>query len=550
LSSRTKVITGLTLLVALWMAAAGPALADAIRLMSARISATDLGGPAGTLVLSLETERRQSVIDGSPAELAAQRVHTDHARQELSAARAGWTHDLAGSDAVRQADALLARTGKLAEVRAQLDARGLTPVRAADAYTALIDPVGLQTPTVYPDQLGDRTPGLSALSRARELLAEQDALLAATAGRAKRTDADRARLSSLAGARRTLIAGVGGGLPASVDADLAIAETALLAGKDDGAAWSTAYNRANTELWALQNSGTQAAADATAGHAVAAVVRAGLIGVVGLIAVIAVLLTALRSRGRPTGATRSSAQPAAGPGRAAALDPLLRDLERRNQSLLHRQLRLLDTLARRESDDDTLGDLFRADHLATRMRRNLEKSITLAGGAPGRRWSRPMPMAEVVRAAAAEISEYGRVSTARIDPVALAGPAITDVMHLLAELIENAATFAPAETRVRVVGERHGIGYRITVTDVGPGMTGDDLATAARVLADPEPPAGGTWWGLYAAGRFAARSGVVIALHNGPDGGLVADVDLPVALISPAGSDDDTTLHDLEPVIN
>ncbi|BCY10706.1 nitrate- and nitrite sensing domain-containing protein [Actinoplanes sp. L3-i22] len=550
MSSRTKVITGLTLLVVLWVAAAGPALADAVRLMSARVAATDLGGPAGTLVLSLETERRQSVTDGSPAELAAQRVHTDHARQELSAARDGWTRDLAGSDAVRQTDLLLARTGKLADVRAQVDARALTPVRVADAYTALIDPVGLTTPTVYPDQLGDRAPGLSALSRARELLAEQDALLAATSGTAKRTDADRARLSTLAGARRTLLAAVGGGLPASVDADLATAEAALLAGKNDGTVWSTAYNRANTELWALQNSGAQAATDATAGTAVAAVVRAGLIGGVGLIAVIAVLLTALRSRRRTTGATRSPARAAAGPDRAAGLDPLLRDLERRNQGLLHRQLRLLDTLARRESDDDTLGDLFRADHLANRMRRNLEKAITLAGGTPGRRWSRPMPLGEVVRAAAAEISEYGRVSTSRIDPVALAGPAITDLMHLLAELVENAATFAPAETRVRVLGERHGIGYRITVTDVGPGMTEDDLATAARVLADPEPPAGGTWWGLYAAGRFAARSGIAITLHNGPDGGLIAGVDLPAALISPVDSDNDTTLHDLEPVIN
>jgi K+-sensing histidine kinase KdpD len=134
---------------------------------------------------------------------------------------------------------------------------------------------------------------------------------------------------------------------------------------------------------------------------------------------------------------------------------------------------------------------------------------------------------------------------------------VTDLMHLLAELIENATAFSPAETRVRVTGSHQATGYRITITDVGPGMTSDDLATAAEVMADPAPPAGGTWWGLYSAGRFAARRGISVALHNGLDGGLTAEVTVPAALISAASPDagnegamDDPTLDDLETVIN
>jgi signal transduction histidine kinase len=563
MSTRTKVIAGLALLVALWAAAAVPALTEAIQVMSARVTANHLGRPAGALVLSLETERRLSAGDRpAGSELAAQRARTDQARQALQAARNTWIKQLAGSDALRQTDQLLDRTAGLAGVRAAVDGRKLSHDAAVDAYTALIDPAGVETPTVYPDQLAGSAAGLSALSRSRELLAEEDAQLAAVAGAAKPTDADRVRLSTLAGARRSLFASAGSDLPAgsaagyralAADTRLTTVENALMAGTaPDTAAWSAAFNQLNTSLWELQNSATRQAADAATPHAVIVVVRAGVVGGVGLVALIAVLLIAHRSGNRPaTAGVRSAAKPAAS-DQPARLDPLLRDLERRNQGLLHRQLRLLDTLARRESDDETLGDLFRADHLANRMRRNLEKSITLAGGTPGRRWRRPVPLGEVVRAAASEITEYGRVSTSQIEPAQLDGVAVTDLMHLLAELVENAATFAPAETRVRVSGSHRDDGYRITVADVGPGMTEDDLATAAQVMADPEPPAGGTWWGLFAVGRFAARRGFTVTLRNGLDGGLVAEVIVPSTLISPAQpvTDNEPTLDELESVMN
>ncbi|MFI1996215.1 nitrate- and nitrite sensing domain-containing protein [Actinoplanes sp. NPDC020271] len=543
MNTRTKVITGLALLVALWAAAAVPALAGARRVTSARTTATDLFGPAGALVLALETERRIAVAGHSASETAAQRVHTDHARQELSTARGAVSSWLSASDATRQADALLDRTARLPEVRAQADGGQLSGVRTADAYTALIDPAGLETPTVFADQVGSRAAALSALSRARELLAEEDALLAAFAAQDKIKDADRVRLQNLAGARRELLSAAGAELPIAVSENLTASEQAT-----GGTAWSTAYNAANTALWAQQTSGVKAAADAGTSGAVVTAVRAGVVGGVGLIAVIAMLLLAWRSGTGPARPRREKA-PARGPARDSGLEPLLRDLEKRNQGLVQRQLRLLDALARREADQDALGDLFRADHLANRMRRNLEKAITLAGGTPARGWDQPVPFSEVVRAAAAEISEYERVSTARVEPVTLAGPAVTDVVHLLAELAENAATFAPAETPVQVSGEYVPDGYRITVTDAGPGMTADDLATAARVMSEPDPPAGGTWWGLYATGRFAARHGITVALSNGFGGGLVAEVLVPSSLIGAVTSDNDTTLDDLAPVI-
>jgi anti-sigma regulatory factor (Ser/Thr protein kinase) len=566
MSTRTKVIAGLALLVALWAAAAVPALTEAVQVMSARVTANHLGRPIGALVLSLEAERRLSSGDRpAGSELAAQRGHTDQARQALRAARDTWIKSLAGSDALRQADQLLARTGGLAQVRAAVDGEQVSHDRAVDAYTALIDPAGVETPTVFPDQLAGSAAGLSALSRSRELLAEEDAQLAAVAGAAKLTDTDRVRLSTLAGARRSLFASAGSDLPADSlsryrelagDTRLTTVENSVLrgTGEPDTAAWSAAYNELNTSIWELQNTATRQAADAATPHAVLTVVRAGVVGGVGLIAVIGVLLLARRSGSRVTtaGEKRRPAADRAADDSRPRLDPLLRDLERRNQGLLHRQLRLLDTLGRRESDDETLGDLFRADHLANRMRRNMEKSITLAGGTPGRRWRRPVPLAEVVRAAASEITEYARVSTSQVEPVQLDGVAVTDLMHLLAELIENATTFAPAETRVRVTGSHHGTDYRIAITDVGPGMTDDDLATAAQVMTDPAPPAGGTWWGLYSAGRFAARRGITVSLRNGLDGGLLAEVIVPAALISPAPpvTDDEPTLDDLESVMN
>jgi signal transduction histidine kinase len=390
-------------------------------------------------------------------------------------------------------------------------------------------------------------------------------------------DGDRLHLAELAGAYRSLIAAAAADLPAAATARcrelpndprfvrLQTLENDLILGSAPApapVAWAAAFNPVNAVLWDLQVAASREAAEAATPHAIATIVRAGLIGGVGLVAVIGVLVLARRMARRSelaapphearqihvAGPPHDSGQPLSG---------LLRDLDQRNQGLLHRQLRLLDGLARRETDDAALGDLFRADHLANRMRRNLEKAITLTGGTPGRRWRRPVPLGEIVRGAASEVTEYARVSTSQIEPAHLAGRAVTDLMHLLAELIENATTYAPAQTRVRVTGTLRPTGYAVTVTDVGPGMTDDDLSTAHLVMSDPTPPASGTWWGLYAVGRFADRHGLSVRLSNAPIGGLVAEVAIPGALIEAAPAeqagtplDDADTTVAMEPVSN
>jgi signal transduction histidine kinase len=553
--------TGLALLVALWAAAAIPAIGDAAGVVSGRAAANQLGRPIGAVVLALEAERRLSVgrlaQTGQPSAvgLTAHRARTDQVGADLRRAeRASRLGRLTGAAAARQAGDLLHRMDLLASLRIAVDARRLNPGQVLDSYTAIIDPAGPGTTTVYADQQVGSAAGLVALSRAREALVQADALLAGALTGPRLADGERLRLAELVGSYRSQIAVAAADLPAAATAryralpmdarfvrlqtlenDLILGSAAAPAPAD----WTAAFNPVNAALWELQVAAAREAAEAATPHAVATIVRAGLIGGIGLIAVIGMLVLARRTaqRSRLAGPPREVRQiPGSGPpgDHGQPLSGLLRDLDQRNQGLLHRQLRLLDGLARRESDDAALGDLFRADHLANRMRRNIEKAITLTGGTPGRRWRRPVPLGEIVRGAASEVPEYARVSTSQIEPAYLAGTAVTDLMHLLAELIENATTYAPAQTRVRVTGARQPTGYAVTVADVGPGMTDDDLSTARLVMNDPTPPASGTWWGLYAVGRFADRHGLSVRLSNAPVGGLVAEVAIPEALLAEA----------------
>ncbi|AGZ40783.1 sensor histidine kinase [Actinoplanes friuliensis] len=517
-----KARLGVALLVVLWAAATVPAVTTAVRIVSERAAADRMTPLIGRAVLALEAERRLSVAarpgqSAPPAGFADQRSRTDQAGETLRGAADGWASRTRATDETRAADALVRRMTGLPALRAAVDDGQMPRRTALDAYTAIIG-----------SPLGD-----SALTRTRELLSEEDALLAATAGVARVTDADRLRLAELAGARRTLLV-TAAVTPPAADRLRSMEDALILKPGPVPDGWSAAFNTANTALWDGRTDAAREARDETTPSAVAAIAWACLVGAVGLIAVVAVLMYPRRSTRRvpapatvPAAAGEQVAAPQAGPG----LDALLRDLERRNQSLVHRLLRLLDGLARHESDDETLGELFRADHFANRIRRNLEKAIMLAGDLPGRRWNRPVPLADVVRAAASEVPEFERVSTSRIAPVHLTGAAVTGTMHLLAELIENATTFAPAQTRVRVTGEPAPVGYEVTVADVGPGMTDDDLATAYAVLSDPSPRPGGTWWGLYATGRFAERLGIEVRLRNAPGGGLEASVIIPAALL-------------------
>ena len=162
------------------------------------------------------------------------------------------------------------------------------------------------------------------------------------------------------------------------------------------------------------------------------------------------------------------------------------NLARRNQSLLERQLELLDELERNEHDPTALDALFKLDHMATRMRRNAESLLVLSGAEQPRQWQQPIALIDVVRAAAAEIADFPRVELVGIDDdLAVSGRAVSDVAHLLAELLENATSFSPPDSAVVVSGAVGATGFVLAVSDQGIGMPPERVAEANHLLAKP-----------------------------------------------------------------
>ncbi|WFE31814.1 nitrate- and nitrite sensing domain-containing protein [Micromonospora sp. WMMD975] len=218
------------------------------------------------------------------------------------------------------------------------------------------------------------------------------------------------------------------------------------------------------------------------------------------------------------------------------------NLARRSQGLVHRQLALLDRLERRTEDPDELAGLFQVDHLATRLRRHAEDLVILAGAAPGRGWRRPVAAVDVMRGAISEVEAYDRVDVGDAQPAGVLGRAVGDVIHLLAELIENATAFSPPGTRVDVTGRTLPGGYLIEITDRGLGMSPPAMAAANRKLAVPPEfdPTDSARLGLFVVARLAARHGVGVELRPGRPAGTTAAVFLPSDLITdepPVGSD-------------
>ncbi|MEV4630304.1 nitrate- and nitrite sensing domain-containing protein [Micromonospora sp. NPDC049523] len=216
-------------------------------------------------------------------------------------------------------------------------------------------------------------------------------------------------------------------------------------------------------------------------------------------------------------------------------------LARRTQALVHRQLILLDAMERRENDAEELEDLFRVDHLATRMRRNAENLIVLSGSKPGRAWRRNVPMVDVVRGAVAEVEDYTRVTVLPMGPVALAGRAVGDVIHLLAELIENGLSFSPPHTGVEVKGQMVANGFVVEIEDRGLGMTEEDLALANEQIVSQQEfnLANATRLGLYVVSRLTERHGVRAHLKESPYGGTTAVVLIPLSLVTDTGTEPD-----------
>ena len=209
------------------------------------------------------------------------------------------------------------------------------------------------------------------------------------------------------------------------------------------------------------------------------------------------------------------------------------NLGRRNQNLLSRQLEFITMLENDESDPDTLEHLFRLDHLATRMRRNAESLLVLAGLAPPRTWSAPVAMGDVVRGALGEVEGYQRVRLRTVDDARVDGTAAADVSHVIAELVENALSFSPPDADVEVFGRRDDHNYVITIIDSGIGMHDDELERANALIASASAltVAPSRFLGHYVVAQLAARHGLTVHLAASPGGGLTAGIAVPAELL-------------------
>jgi signal transduction histidine kinase len=219
-----------------------------------------------------------------------------------------------------------------------------------------------------------------------------------------------------------------------------------------------------------------------------------------------------------------------------SISDLFVNLARRNQSLLDRQLALISELEQHENKPEALSDLFQLDHLATRIRRNAESLLVLSGDEPPRLWGRPVPLSEVVRAAAAEVEDYPRVEVLVSDYLEVSGRVVADLSHLLAELIENATMFSPPTSGVRVrthLVPGEGRTFLLSIEDTGIGLSDEHMQAANELLANPPDldPRRSTL-GFHVVGRLAIRLGLRVSLAHTPGGGVTALVTLPPDVVS------------------
>ncbi|MEV0528910.1 nitrate- and nitrite sensing domain-containing protein [Streptomyces sp. NPDC050439] len=222
-------------------------------------------------------------------------------------------------------------------------------------------------------------------------------------------------------------------------------------------------------------------------------------------------------------------------GRAAVLTGISGvyvSLARRSQLLLHRQLELLDTMERRTENPTDLEDLFRLDHLTTRMRRHAESLLILSGSAPGRAWRTPVPLIDAVRAGIAETEDIERIHLDDIPDLRLAGTAVADLVHLVAELTENAAVYSPPHTPVVVRAQEVGAGCVLEIEDRGLGMGDEALAAAnEKIQAADVDLLDSRQLGLFVVNRLAQRQHIEVTLRRSVYGGITALIFLPQQLL-------------------
>ncbi|MEW2571014.1 nitrate- and nitrite sensing domain-containing protein [Streptomyces sp. NPDC047070] len=579
----------------------------------------EIGYPTEDVISVLQAERRQTLVyladpraSDALTDLRRTRTATDEVVSKIRRnARDSDVRDEMGSDTTERLTAILDAFDGVGSLRQSVEDNTVTRAQALDLYNRLVDPcyillANLQVlDNVDVDKQGR---ALVNMSRARELLAREDALLGSALVVGKVTRAEARDISDLVAQRTIMYESNLPQLPSvervryerywknAATAPLRVAEQSALAsapGTPRGVTAKSWDGLADGVLDGLDKFNTQAGdrfQDRVRPVAIGVIVKAAIAGVLGLAAVLISLFMSVRigrSLIRDLRRLRQEAHETAGVrlpsvmrrlsageqvdvetevprleyekneiGEVSqALNSLQRsaveaavkqselrsgvsevfvNLARRSQVLLHKQLTLLDTMERRTEDTDELADLFRLDHLTTRMRRHAEGLVILSGAAPSRQWRKPVQLMDVVRAAVAEVEDYERIEVRRLPRMAVTGSAVADLTHLVAELLENATVFSPPHTAVQVLGERVANGFTLEIHDRGLGMAAEALLDANLRLAEtPEFELSDTdRLGLFVVSRLAQRQNVRVSLQPSPYGGTTAVVFVPDALLS------------------
>ncbi|MER6106031.1 nitrate- and nitrite sensing domain-containing protein [Streptomyces sp. NPDC001832] len=594
---------------------------EAGHLMSANTIVEKVGHPLEDTVRAIQDERRQTLVfladpraSNALPLLQRQRAATDRVVADVQdSARQKDIRDALRPEDETQLNSVLGTVEGLGALRDSVEKRTIDRLKAMEFYERLIDPcyrflTGLRT--MENVSMDKQVRALAGISRAREMLSREDALVASSLIAGRLTASELRQISDLVANRKLLYEINGEMLPslerqrvqqywASPDSEaLRTAEKALISGGP------TQDPRVDAERWQevaapvldrLANDSTEMNnrfqdRGKPAGYNI--LIKAGVAGVLGFLALLTSVFVSVRigrelirdlSRLRKdahevsgvrlpsvmrrlaageqvdveTEAPRLQYEPDEIGQVGQALNTLQRaaveaavkqadmrrgvsevfvNLARRNQVLLHRQLTLLDAMERRTENTDELADLFRLDHLTTRMRRHAEGLVILSGAAPSRQWRKPIQLMDVVRAAVAEVEDYERIEVRRLPRIGVGGPAVADLTHLIAELLENASVFSPPHTAVQVHGERVSNGFTLEIHDRGLGMAPDVLLDANLRLAEtPEFELSDTdRLGLFVVSRLAQRQNVRVSLQTSPYGGTTAVVFIPAALLTDA----------------
>ncbi|MFF2326521.1 MULTISPECIES: nitrate- and nitrite sensing domain-containing protein [unclassified Streptomyces] len=609
-------------LTALWGFATFLTGREAGHLLSASTVVEKVGHPLEDTVRAIQDERRQTLVfladpraSNALPLLERQRGVTDRVLADVrNSASQKDIRDALRPEDETQLNSVLGTVEGLGALRDSVEERTIDRLKAMEFYDRLIDPcyrflTGLRT--MENVSMDKQVRALAGISRAREMLSREDALVASSLIAGRLTASELRQISDLVANRKLLYEINGEMLPSSErqqverywagpDSEaLRTAENTLINGGPaedprsvDAERWQEV---ATPVLDRLANDSTEMNnrfqdRGKPAGYSV--LIKAGIAGVLGFLALLASVFVSVRigrELVRDLSRLRKDAHEVSGVrlpsvmrrlaageqvdveteaphlqyerdeigqvGQAlntlqrAAVEAAVKqadmrrgvsevfvNLARRNQVLLHRQLTLLDTMERRTENTDELADLFRLDHLTTRMRRHAEGLVILSGAAPSRQWRKPVQLMDVVRAAVAEVEDYERIEVRRLPRLGVGGPAVADLTHLIAELLENATVFSPPHTAVQVLGERVSNGFTLEIHDRGLGMAPDILLDANLRLAEtPEFELSDTdRLGLFVVSRLAQRQNVRVSLQTSPYGGTTAVVFIPAALLTEA----------------